>query len=70
MVLRKLELEILSKLDFRYGNFEKSPKPISRPIFPLVTSLLSFTGLTPDQNGRVVGVHEDQFWPMDYLCQL
>ena len=27
MILRELELEILSKLDFRSDNFEKWPKP-------------------------------------------
>ena len=45
MILCKLELETLSTLDFRCGNFEKWPKPTSRPIFPLVTSLISFTGV-------------------------
>ena len=43
MILCKLELDILSKLDFRCGNFEKWHKAISRPIFSLVTSLISFT---------------------------
>ena len=33
MIPCKLELEILSKLDFRCGNFEKWPKLISRPNF-------------------------------------
>ena len=31
MILCKLELGILSKLDFRCGNFEKWPKLLSRP---------------------------------------
>ena len=33
MILCKLELKILSKLDFRCGNFVKWPKPLSRPNF-------------------------------------
>ena len=33
MILCDLELEILSKLDFHCSNFEKWPKPISRPQF-------------------------------------
>ena len=41
MILCKLELDMLSKLDFRCGNFEKWPKPLARPNCFVV----SFTGV-------------------------
>ena len=58
MIPCKLELEIFSKSDFRC-----SQNPYRAPIF--------FSGnIVNIIHRRVVRVHEDQFWPMDHLCQL
>ena len=73
MILCDLDLEILSKLDFRCDNFEKWPKPISRPNFfsgNIVNTIHKSPLMVPLLESSGGGMHEDQCCPMGYLCQL
>ena len=70
MILCHLEVEIFTKLDFHGGHLKKWPKPIShlKVIPPNIGNNIPRKLLIKMESGE--GVHGDQFWSMDYLCQL
>ena len=69
MILCHLEVERLPKLDFYGGYLKNGLNPYGASKLFLVTSLLTFPG-SSSSKWKVLGMHGDQFWPMDYLCQL
>ena len=70
MILCHLKVEIFPKLDFHGGHLKKWPKPISRlKVIPRnIANNIPRKLLIKMESGG--GVHGDQFWSMDYLCQL
>ena len=70
MILCHVKVEIFPKLDFHGGHLRKWPKPISRlkGIPRNIANNIPRKLLIKMESGGEV--HDDQFWSMDYLCQL